>query len=169
MEAEGRMDSASSMANSTMRCSSGACSGPKQMSTRSCLSSLVTPRACMYEVPGNGSIEKNSNLSPCFPRTPDFNNSAIQSSLRVVALVCSMGVSVDSTSTSSAAFLTTGAGTASTVKGPVMRRRLLSTKGWSYKVSCAGGSLLAILFNVTCGTVLYLKPLSTPWVGCANW
>ena len=80
---------------------------------------------------------------------------------------------------------TAGAGTASKLKGPVTRRLLLSTSGWSYSVSCGAwramaesisawlipsrmSGLLAMDPNVMCGTVSYLKPLPTPSSGWAS-
>ena len=48
---------------------------------------------------------------------------------------------------------------ASTVNGPLIRFLLRSTSGWSYRVSVAGGSLLATDFRVICGQSDYTKPL----------
>src|SRR3990172_10913154 len=195
---------ASSNASSTVRCSNGACSGPKQTNTLCTFSpppegsgvGFVSVSACKYRVPLNGSTLVNSISLPPFALTPARSSSSRQLLWRRVSPLRATDVSAVSpppappsvrgtlVSPAGGRFVprlrgwgedlnssndfATGAGTASTVKGPVTRNRLLSINGWSYKVSCPGGSLLAMLLRVICGTVLYLKPLPTPSFGCAS-
>ena len=80
---------------------------------------------------------------------------------------------------------TAGAGTASTVNGPVTRALALVARAAGRRASPVGvlgdgasissrvmpsliSGLLAMDLSVTCGTVLYSKPLPTPSSGCAS-
>src|SRR5208283_2174952 len=109
--------SASSNASSTVRCSSGACSGPKHTNTLFGLSSLVSASACKYRVPLSVSTLVNSINLPPLALTPARSNSSFHSlclnvsPLRATDVSASIGVSL----TTSSSNLATGAGTASTV------------------------------------------------------
>ena len=87
---------ASSNASSTVRCSNGACSGPKQTNTRFVSSpwpspagtssplpppagdTFVSASACKYRVPLNGSTRVNSISLPPFALTPARSSSSRQ-------------------------------------------------------------------------------------------
>ena len=73
---------------------------------------------------------------PALPRMPVLSNSSRQSAWRTVsperATVSSAGSG--SASSPSSMGLTAGAGTASTLNGPVTRFLPVSTSGWSYSV-----------------------------------
>ena len=61
-------------------------------------------------------------------------------------------------------FVSIGGGmVASTMNGPVTRVMFGSTSGRSTSTSSAGGSLLAMFFSVTCGT---MPPTSSPCLFC---
>jgi len=140
---------ASSMANSICRCSNGACSGPKETTTRrrsvaapsrtfmapSSLG-LVSASACNQRVPESGSTRENRIICPPLPRIPARSSSLRHSSCRTVSpereTDSSAGVGVAVSSPASAAGdFTIGEGTASTVNGPVTRVLELSGIAWS--------------------------------------
>src|SRR5579862_363646 len=127
------------------------------MTTRSGLAPLVSASAWSQRVPPRGSTREKLIIWPALPRMPDLRSSSRQSDWRRVgperameASACSAGVSPaglgedggkDAGGTPalpkkergprSSRDLTLGAGTASTVKGPEMRARELSVRGWS--------------------------------------
>ena len=133
-------------------CSSGACSGPKEMTTRSAAYAApgspvrsatrsaprsfgsVSPSAWSQRVPGSGSTRENRIRCPRFPRIPVFRSSSRHSACRSVsperASEASASCRTEPSAAASSGF-TTGAGTASTVKGPVTRAFPLSARGWS--------------------------------------
>jgi len=85
-------------------------------------------------VPASGSTRENRILCPDFPRIPVFSSSSRHSACRSVsperAEEASASCFAAASSAASRGF-TTGAGTASTVNGPVTRALLLSSLGWS--------------------------------------
>ena len=92
---------ASCQAFSTLRCSKGACSGPKTTKTFLGVASplallsvgLVSASAWIYLAPASGSTRVNSMRFPPLARTPDFSNSSRHSAWRLVSPLRAMEVS----------------------------------------------------------------------------
>ena len=142
----GRRVSASSNAIATIRESRGFVSPAKQITARRGVSSLVSASACRNLVPDKGSTRLKVSLLPPRPRIPVAKSWSRQS-------VC-LALKSSSVSPISSKGFTTGAGSASTVNGPVIRTFVLSISGWSYCSCSVVGSPFAIFFSAILGTVL---------------
>ncbi len=90
--------------------------------------------ACSQRVPASGSTREKSMCWPPLPRMPVFSSSSRHSAWRSVSPERAMDASAVARrgcSSISSSDFTVGAGTASTVNGPVTRTFGLSTCGWS--------------------------------------
>ena len=149
--------SASCNARFTWRCSIGACSGPNDTTMR--WAALAAPRSLtpltesaprsLVRVspptwrflnpgePGNGSRLAKRMYWPALARMPVRRSSSRHSAWRSDSpeRATESSAGVCSGSEASSTGFTDGAGTASTLNGPVTRFLPVSTNGWSYSVS----------------------------------